>query len=147
MVSHTLSEGCGSPVVNQLSNNKLFEMFRLILLLSLSSLLELTDCAVDLQCDEVCLHDVAQYTCTIDGTLLSWVLPDTTILQLLIQQPNVTDPTNTFTAVVTDFSNNQLTSTLSFMTTIQLNNEEIMCISGGTASCNIKISGNSITNH
>ena len=121
-------------------------MFRLILLLSLSSLLELTDCAVVLQCGEVCLHDVAQYTCTIDGILLSWILPDITILQVLIQQPNVTDSTNTFTAMLlTNHSNNQLTSTLSFMTTIQLNNEEIMCISGGTASCNIKISGISIT--
>ena len=42
---------------------------------------------------------------------------------------------------------NQLTSTLSFMATIQLNNEGIMCSGGGTASCNIKISGNSITDH
>ena len=120
-------------------------MFRLILLLSLSSLLELTDCTVDLQCGEVCLHDVAQYTCTIDGVVLSWILPDTTLLQLLIQQPNVTDSTNTFTAVLTNHSNNQLTSTLSFMATIQLNNEEIMCIRDGTASCNIIISGISIT--
>ena len=124
-------------------------MFRLILLLSLCSLLELTDCAVHLQCGEVCLHDVAQYTCTIDGVVLSWVLPDTTLLQVLIQQSNVTDSTNTFTAVLlTNHSNNQLTSTLSFMTTIQLNNEEIMCSGGmndGTASCNINISGISIT--
>ena len=121
-------------------------MFRLILLLSLSSL---TDCAVDLQCDEVCLHDVAQYTCTVDGTLLSWILPDTTTLQVLIQQPNVTDSTNTFTAVLlTNHSdNNQLTSTLSFMTTIPLNNEEITCTGSSTESCNIEISGNSITNH
>ena len=80
-MSHTLSEGCGSPVVNQ--------------------------------------------------------------LQALIQKK---DPTNTFTAVLlTNHSNNQLTSTLSFMTTIQLNNEEIMCIGGGTASCTIIISGISIT--
>ena len=112
----------------------------------MSSLLELTDCAVDLQCGEVCLHDVAQYTCTIDGVLLSWGLPDITILQVLIQQPNATDSTNTFTAMLTNHSNNQLTSTLSFMTTIQLNNEDIMCISGDTASCNIIISGISIVN-
>ena len=113
-------------------------MFRLILLLSLFSLLELTDCAVVLQCGEVCLQDVAQYTCTVDSVLLSWTLPDTTTLQVLIQQPNVADSTNTFTAVLlTNHSNNnQLTSTLSFMITIPLNNEEI-----------IKISGNSITNH
>ena len=124
-------------------------MFRLILLLSLFSLLELTDCAVDLQCGEVCLHDVAQYTCTVDGILLSWILPDTTLLQLFIQQPNVTDSTNTFTAVLlTNHSNNnQLTSTLSFMTTIPLNNEEIMCRGDGTASCNINISGISITDY
>ena len=47
---------------------------------------------------------------------------------------------------LTDYYN-QLTSTLSFMATIQLNKEEIMCSGGGTASCNIKISGNSITDH
>ena len=123
-------------------------MFRLILLLSLFSLLELTDCAVDLQCGEVCLHDVAQYTCTIDGDILSWALPDATILQVLIQKTNVTDSTNTFTAVLINHVNN-FTSSLSFMTTIQLSNEEITCFGGGTctASCNINISGNSITDH
>ena len=47
--------------------------------------------------------------------------------------------------MLTNHSSNQLTSTLSFMATIQLNNEEIMCIGGDTASCNIKISGNIIT--
>ena len=107
----------------------------------------MSDCAVDLQCDEVCLQNIAQYTCTVDGVLLSWILPDTILLQVLIQQPNVTDSTNTFTAVLTNHSNNQLTSTLSFMATIQLNNEEIMCTGGDTASCNIKISGNSVTDH
>ena len=105
----------------------------------------LSDCAVVLQCGEVCLQDIAQYTCTIDGDVLSWILPDTILLQVLIQQPNVTDSTKTFTAVLTNHSSNQLTSTLSFMATIQLNNEEIMCSGGDTASCNIKISGNSIT--
>ena len=121
-------------------------MFRLILLLSLSSLLELTDCAVDLQCSEVCLHDVAQYTCTIDGDVLSWTLPDATILQVLIKKTNVTDSTNTFTAVLINHINN-FTSALSFMATIQLSNEEITCFGGGTASCNINISGISITDH
>ena len=46
-----------------------------------------------------------------------------------------------FTAVLTDFSNNQLTSTLLFMTTIGFNNTEIMCTGSSTESCNVKISG------
>ena len=49
--------------------------------------------------------------------------------------------------MLTNHSNNQLTSTLSFMATVPLNNEEIMCTGGDTASCNIKISGNRITDH
>ena len=46
-----------------------------------------------------------------------------------------------FTAVLTDFSNNQLTSTLLFMTTIGFNNTEIMCTGSSTENCNVKISG------
>ena len=48
---------------------------------------------------------------------------DTTVLDLVAE---------------TGVSNNQLTSTL---TTIQLNNTEIICNSSSTENCNVKISG------
>ena len=101
-------------------------------------------CAVILQCGEVCLQDVAQYTCTINGNLLTWTLPDASPLQIASFDTNETEIVNEtlFTAVLTNFSNNQLTSTLLFMTAIQFNNTEIMCTTiGSTENCNIKISG------
>ena len=105
----------------------------------------ISDCAVVLQCDEVCLQDVAQYTCTIDGNLLTWSVPnlmnsgDPHALQIGVKE-SVTDPTNTFTALLTDNSNNQLISTLSFMTTIQLSNEVIVCIAHSmTDMCSIMV--------
>ena len=101
-------------------------------------------CTVILQCGEVCLQDVAQYTCTINGDLLTWTLPDASAIQIGSFDTNVSDIVDEtlFTAVVTNFSNNQLTSKLLFMTTIQFNNTEIMCTSiGSTENCNVKISG------
>ena len=85
--------------------------------------------AVDLQCTEVCLQDEAQYSCTIEdipGIILRWSVPninnlegDPHVLEIAKVQQNQSDPTNTFTAVLTDTSNNdQLNSTLSFITTI-----------------------------
>ena len=53
---------------------------------------------------------------------------------------NVTDDTDTFTAVLTD--DDPFVSTLSFMTTNQLNNREIVCLSGGNSrGCTIMILG------
>ena len=97
-------------------------------------------CAVVLQCGEACLQDVAQYTCTVDATLLTWTLPDGSSIQITQSETNVSDLENgiLFTAVLTGFSNNQITSTLSFMTTIPLNNAQIRC-SG--ENCNVNISG------
>ena len=87
-------------------------------------------CTVILQCGKVCLQDDAQYTCTIDGNLLTWTLPDASPLQIASFDTNVSDIVDEtlFTAVVTNFSNNQLTSTLLFMTTIQFNNTEILVL-------------------
>ena len=100
-------------------------------------------CTVILQCGEVCLQDDAQYTCTINGNLLSWILPDATPLQIASFDTNETEIVDEtlFTAVLTNFSNNQLTSTLLFMTAIQFNNTEIMCTGSSTENCNVKISG------
>ena len=102
-------------------------------------------CTIILECGEVCLQDDAQYTCTINGDLLTWTLPDASPLQITTSmETNVSDIVyeTLFTAVVTNFSNNQLTSKLLFMTTIQFNNTEIMCTSiGSTENCNVKISG------
>ena len=88
---------------------------------------------------------MAQYTCTIDGNLLTWRVPnlinseDPHELSIGIKE-NVTDPTNTFTALLTDNSNNQLISTLSFMTTIQLSNQVIVCTAHGTTDmCSIMV--------
>ena len=107
----------------------------------------LSDCAVDLQCDEACLQDVAQYTCTIDGSSLDWTVPnpmnsgDTDTLAIAtFTNEDVTDDTDTFTAVLTD--DDPFVSTLSFVTTNQLNNKEIMCLSGGNSrACTIMILG------
>ena len=100
-------------------------------------------CTIILECGEVCLQDDAQYTCTINGDLLTWTLPDASAIQIGSFDTNVSvivDET-LFTAV-TNFSNNQLTSTLLFMTTIQFNNIEIMCTGiSSTENCNVKISG------
>ena len=99
-------------------------------------------CAV-LQCGETCLQDVAQYTCTVDTTLLTWTLPGGSSIQITQSETNVSDLENgiLFTAVLTGFSNNQITSTLSFMTTIPLNNAQIRCRGGSTENCGVKISG------
>ena len=68
-------------------------------------------------------------------------------LDITTFQQNQTDPTNTFTAVLTDTSNNdQLNSTLSFITTNQLNNKQIKCTAGDGSNttektCSIMILG------
>ena len=111
------------------------------------SVLQLVECAVDLQCDEVCLQDIAQYTCTIDGDSLEWTVPnpmnsgDTDTLAIAtFTNEDITDDTDTFTAVLTD--DDPFVSTLSFETTNQLNNKEIMCESGGNSrTCIIMILG------
>ena len=112
--------------------------------------------AVDLQCTEVCLQDEAQYSCTIEdipGIILRWSVPninnlegDPHVLEIAKVQQNQSDPTNTFTAVLTDTSNNdQLNSTLSFITTNQLNNNQIKCRAGSNSNtertCSIMILG------
>ena len=88
---------------------------------------------------------MTQYTCTIEGNLLTWTVPnllnseDPHLLSIGTVK-NVTDPTKTFTAVLTDDSNNQLISTLSFMTTIELSNEVIVCEAHGmTDMCSIMV--------
>ena len=113
----------------------------------------LGDCAVDLQCTEVCLQDVAKYSCIIDGTTLRWSVPNLDeleghphVLDITKFQQQLSDPTNTFTAVLTDTSNNdQLNSTLSFIATNQLNNKQIKCRDGSNIStertCSIMILG------
>ena len=109
----------------------------------------LVDSAVYLQCTEVCLQDEAQYSCTVDGIILRWSVPninnlegDPHVLEIAKVQQNQSDPTNTFTAVLTDASNNQLNSTLSFITTNQLNNKQIKCRAGNTErTCSIMILG------
>ena len=107
----------------------------------------LNDCTVDIQCNESCLQDVAQYTCTIDGNSLEWTVPnpmnsgDTDTLDIAtFTNEDVTDDTDTFTAVLTDVD--PFVSTLSFVTTNQLNNKEIGCESGGNSrACTIMILG------
>jgi len=92
---------------------------------------------------------VVQYTCTVDGGLLTWGIPDNTnsvpfgSFDELNAQKNVTYLTQLFTAVLIDKSNNQLTSTLSFITTTELSNTLIMCTGSTTEMCNVKISGKS----
>ena len=112
------------------------------------SVLQLVDCTVDLQCDEVCLQDKAQYTCTIDGSSLEWTVPnpmnsedtDTLTIATFNANEDVTDDTNTFTAVLTD--DDPFISTLSFNAANQLNNTEITCDSGGNSrTCTIMILG------
>ena len=111
-------------------------------------MLNLGDCAVVLQCGEVCLEDVAQYTCTNnDGISLVWTVPnpqnsqETDMLSITkFTNSNLTDDTDTFTAVLTD--DDPFVSTLSFVTTNQLNNKEIVCLSGGNSkTCTIMILG------
>ena len=67
------------------------------------------------------------------------------ILDIATFQQQLSDPTNTFTAVLTDASNNQLNSTLSFITTNQLNNKQIKCRAGSNSNtertCSIMILG------
>ena len=67
------------------------------------------------------------------------------VLQITTFQQQRSDPTNTFTAVLTDASNNQLNSTLSFITTNQLNNKQIKCRTGSNSNtertCSIMILG------
>ena len=111
-------------------------------------MLNLGDCALVLQCGEVCLEAVAQYTCTIDdANSLVWNVPDpmssqeTDMLPITIfTNSNVTDDTDTFTAVLTD--DDPLVSILSFVTTNQLTNRKIVCLSGGNSkACAIMILG------
>ena len=111
--------------------------------------LNLGDCAAVLQCGEVCLQAVAQYTCTFDdANSLVWTVPnpqnsqETDMLSITqFTNSNVTDDTDTFTAVLTSGSD-PFVSTLSFVTTNQLNNREIACLSGGNSkACTIMILG------
>ena len=108
--------------------------------------------AVDLQCAELCLQDEAQYSCIINGTTLRWSVPNLDdlagfphVLDITTFQQQLSDPTNTFTAVLTDTSNNQLNSTLSFIATNQLNNKQIKCRAGSNSNtektCSIMILG------
>ena len=58
------------------------------------------------------LQDLAQYTCTIiDGDIIRCTIPNLEgiryVLEIATVQQHETDPTNTFTAVLTDISNNQ----------------------------------------
>ena len=111
------------------------------------SVLQLVDCTIDLQCDEVCLQDIAKYTCTIDGESLEWTVPnpmnsgDTDTLDVAtFTNEGVTDDTDTFTAVLTD--DDPFVSTLLFVTTNQLVNKEIVCEDAGiTTKCTITILG------
>ena len=113
------------------------------------SVLTLCECTIDLPCNDLCLQAVAQYNCTVggDGNLLIWNVlnpnnsEDTENLDIFsFTKTNVTDTTDTFTAVVTDVD--PFVSTLSFMTTNQLNNKEIRCESGGNIkTCTIMILG------
>ena len=70
---------------------------------------------------------------------------DPHVLEIAKVQQSESDPTNTFTAVLTDTSNNQLNSTLSFITTNQLNNKQIKCRAGSNSNtertCSIMILG------
>ena len=113
------------------------------------SVLKLCECTIDLPCNDLCLQAVAQYNCTVDGdgNLIRWNVPnpnnseDTENLDIFsFEKTNVTDTTDTFTAVVTDVD--PFVSTLSFNTTNQLNNKEIKCESGGIIKpCTIMILG------
>ena len=110
--------------------------------------------AVDLQRTEVCLQDEAEYSCTIEdtpGIILRWSVPninnlegDPHVLEIAKVQRNQFVPTNTFTAVLTD-TIISLNSTLSFVTTNQLNNKQIKCIVGYNSNtertCSIMILG------
>ena len=107
-------------------------------------MLNLGACAVDLQCDKVCLEDPeAQYTCTSDFDLLIWFVPnpmDSEDIDMLSIHKNINslpDDTNTFTAVVTN-NENPLVSTLSFVATTELDNLEIKC---DDIKCTIMILG------
>ena len=114
----------------------------------LFSVLKLCECTLDLSCNDICLQAVAQYNCTVggDGNLLTWTVPnpnnseDTENLNIFTFTNDINDTTDTFTAVVTDV--NPFVSTLSFMTTNQLDNKEIICESGGNSkACTIMILG------
>ena len=96
---------------------------------------------------------MAKYSCIINATILRWSVPNLDdlegspyILDIATFQQQLSDPTNTFTAVLTDTSNNnQLNSTLSFIATNQLNNKQIKCRAGSNIStertCSIMILG------
>ena len=113
------------------------------------SVLKLCECTIDLPCNDLCLQAVAQYNCTVDGdgNLIRWNVPnpnnseDTENLDIFsFEKTNVTDTTDTFTAVVTDVD--PFVSTLSFTTTNQLNNKEIKCESVAIIkTCTIMILG------
>ena len=94
---------------------------------------------------------MAKYSCTIDGTALRWSVPNLNdlegfpyVLDITTFQQQRSDPTNTFTAVLTD-TYNQLNSTLSFIATNQLNNKQIKCRAGSNSNtertCSIMILG------
>ena len=95
---------------------------------------------------------MAKYSCIIDGTTFRWSVPNLNDLEgfphdldITTFQQQQSDPTNTFTAVLTDTSNNQLNSTLSFITTNQLNDKQIKCRAGSNSNtertCSIMILG------
>ena len=116
--------------------------------LFLFPVLKLCECTIDLPCNDLCLQAVAQYNCTVGGggNLLIWNVPnpnnseETENLNIFTFTNDINDTTDTFTAVVTDVD--PFVSTLSFMTTNQLDNKEIRCSSGGnTKACTIMILG------
>ena len=80
----------------------------------------LGDCAV-LQCDEVCLQDVAQHTCTVEDTLLTWSVPNLMNLgdpqELFITNSQQNRTFDIFTAILSSYHNDtqQLISKLSFL--------------------------------
>ena len=112
------------------------------------SVLKLCECTIDLPCNDLCLQAVAQYNCTVGGdtNLIIWNVPnpnnseETENLNIFTFTNDINDTTDTFTAVVTDVD--PFVSTLSFMTTNQLNNKEIRCESGANSkACTIMILG------
>ena len=111
----------------------------------------LGDCTV-LQCDEVCLQDVAQHTCMVEDNLLRWSVPNLMNLgdpqELFITNSQQNQTFDIFTAVLSSYhmynGTQLLISTLSFIAKDQLNNKQIQCTGGGnTKTCNIMILGKS----
>ena len=60
-----------------------------------------------LQCDEVCLQDVAQHTCTVEDTLLTWSVPNLMNLgdpqELFITNSQQNRTFDIFTAILSSY--------------------------------------------